>query len=241
MILPPICPMTGEIVDRAGMVHPSFWQKLSFIDGMLCHTCGTTVSLLDDDGNAGHEEEAQRQALCGHCLSHPPAYDAHRAPLAYDIASKPLILRFKHHDQHHLMTSFLPWLSAAYERAGWQSDLIIPVPLHYGRLLKRRYNQAAILAQYLSKSLDIPWAHDALKRHKATPTQGHKNFRQRQENVKNAFSVSEAARPRLEGRNILLVDDVYTTGATVNSCAKILKDAGAAHVNVLTLARVIKD
>jgi len=119
-------------------------------------------------------------------------------------------------------------------------DYIIPVPLHRSRLWKRRYNQAGLIAQYLSKSIDKPCLVDGLKRTRATPAQGYLHRKERQKNVKNAFAVQNKYQSKLKGKTILLIDDVYTTGATINECSKELLSHQVQNVRVLTLSRVIK-
>lgn len=154
-----------------------------------------------------------------------------------------MILRFKHADQIHAVHTFVPWLVQAGKEFLDLADYIVPVPLHRSRLLRRRYNQAALMAQALCKAEGVTasYAPEALLRYKKTETQGTMNFQQRRKNVKNAFIVPPAHRTKLQGRHIVLVDDVYTTGATVKECAKALKKAGAGKVYVLALARVVKD
>ncbi len=177
----------------------------------------------------------------------------HRAALVYDDISRQIILRFKHGDQAHAARAFVPWLvSAGRDLFGGVEgvssahpssaphDFIVPVPLHFTRLIKRRYNQAALIGRFLSEAVKIPTQNNMLKRIKATAPQGHKNAAARHDNVKNAFVVPDKMRPLLQGKSILLVDDVYTTGATVNACAKALRKAGAARVDVLSIARTIR-
>ena len=241
LVLPAICPVTGETVDEPGMIHPPYWLNLNFIKGQICPVCGTPISNSANDAK-NDEMNAGYKLTCAHCLSYPPSYDQHRSPSCYDDASKPLILKFKHSDQHHLTKSFQPWLcNSLLEFSQTDFDIIIPVPLHYKRLLKRRYNQAALLAKTVSKANGIAWSASILKRVKNTETQGRKNARARLSNVKGAFVVKDKYLDQIKNKHILLIDDVYTTGATVNSCAKAMNKAGAARVSVLTVARVVKE
>ena len=122
-----------------------------------------------------------------------------------------------------------------------KADLIVPVPLHRFRLIRRRYNQAGLLAAALSKESGIRCAQEALVRRRATPTQGRRKYRARQENVRNAFGVNPRSASIICGKHVVLVDDVLTTGATVNECARALKKAGALSVSVLTIARTVLD
>ena len=151
-----------------------------------------------------------------------------------------MILGFKHADQTHAARAFVPWLKNAGAEMLEEADVLIPVPLHRWRLLKRRYNQSAIIAHYLAKDMNIPVLHEGLIRTRATPTQGHLNFEQRRKNVKRAFVVNERYLSDIKGKKVVLIDDVYTTGATVKECTKALKRAGVKEVHILTLARVAR-
>jgi ComF family protein len=119
-------------------------------------------------------------------------------------------------------------------------DLIVPVPLHWRRFLLRQYNQSAELAKMLSKNTNIPCELNLLKRHRATPSQGHKRIQERYENLRQAFSIKDLNNI-LDGKRILLIDDVLTSGATVSACTKVLKKAGVKEVHVLTITRVVRD
>ena len=119
-------------------------------------------------------------------------------------------------------------------------DLIVPVPLHRWRLLQRRYNQSALLALQLGRLSGKPVAPDLLRRRRNTPSQGRLSRAQRQQNVRGAFTVAPGRVSEVTGNGILLIDDVLTTGATVEACARVLKRAGAARVEVLTLARAVR-
>lgn len=231
MILPPRCLISGEIVETQGMITPQSWSELQFISAPLCHTCGMPFE-FDTDG----------ETQCATCIENPPLYDMGRAAMRYNDTSKKLILGFKHGDQMHATKCFTPWLKAAGEDLLNQTDMLVPVPLHRWRLLMRRYNQAALLVQALAFEAQKPYSLEALKRVKNTVSQGHMRVKDRRKNVKRAFMVPEDQRQAaVQGKRILLIDDVYTTGATVNECAKVLKKAGAAEVHVLTIARVMKD
>jgi len=151
-----------------------------------------------------------------------------------------MILGFKHADQTHNIRAFLPWLKMAGEGMLEEADAIIPVPLHRWRLMKRRYNQAAIMAYALQKETGVPALHDALLRTRATQSQGHLSFNERRKNVKKAFAVNEKYADQVKGKTVIVIDDVYTTGATIKECTKVLKASGASRVHILTLARVVR-
>ena len=231
-ILPPRCIVTGEIVDQQGLLSPTAWRELNFIAKPQCVRCGIPFEFLD-------ETEIQ-ESICGGCMKYSPIYGMARSALVYDDASRDVVLGFKHGDQIHAAPCFVPWLERAGADILTQADFLVPIPLHRWRLLKRRFNQSAIIAQHLSKRTKIPFILNALERVRATPVQGYLQPKERKKNVKNAFAVPEGIIPKIRNKHIVLIDDVFTTGATVNECAKALLKNGAGTVDVLTLARVVK-
>lgn len=160
--------------------------------------------------------------------------------MRYSDASKGLILRLKHADRHEGVSAFGKWLARAGSEFLSDVDVIAAVPLHRLRLLSRLYNQAAMLALALGEESGLPTDPMILERARRTPNQGGLTRRQRRHNVAGAFRVRPGYAPRIKGRNVLLVDDVMTTGATVEACARTLKRAGAKRIYVLTLARVVR-
>ena len=230
MVLPPRCIITGDTVEAQGMIAPKAWAELDFISAPFCNACGFPFDF-----------EADGDALCGPCVSERPIYESARAALKYNDSSRSLILGFKHGDKTHAVLAFVPWLRRVGEEMLAQADYLVPVPLHRWRLVARRYNQAALIAQALSKDCGVPVMLDALERVRATPSQGHLKAKDRLKNVKKAFAVNLKTQAAIKGKTIILIDDVHTTGATVEECTKILLKSGAAHVHVLTLARVVKD
>ena len=226
-ILPPRCPVSGEIVATQGSLSPKSWQALNFISEPFCTCCGLPLEI------AGEGE-----MMCGGCAASPKLFRQSRAAVVYDDASRGLILSFKHGDKLHLTKTFVPWLKVAGRNFLADADMLIPVPLHWRRLLKRRYNQSALLAQELAKETGLSYVPDSLKRIRHTQTQGHLSVKERHKNVANAFSVNPKC--GINGKKIVLIDDVYTTGATVQECTEILYAAGASRVDVLTIARVSK-
>jgi ComF family protein len=151
-----------------------------------------------------------------------------------------LVLAFKHADRTQNAPAFAAWMARAGAELLDGADLIVPVPLHWTRLIARRFNQAALLARGLSKRTRIPFDPRLLVRTRRTRTQGDLTRSQRMRNVRGAFAVRANARSKLKGRTIVLVDDVMTTGATLEACAKALRRAGAKEVRVLALARVVR-
>lgn len=238
VILPPRCALTGEIVDSPGMISAEAWSRLTFIAPPCCDLCGVPFDIDDHREDMGVENKSYLQ--CASCLTNPPHYNHARSSIIYDDQSRDLILAFKHGDQTHLTVTFTPWLTTLYNQQSWKADYIIPVPLHWTRLFKRRYNQSAILAQHISHVIKIPVLFTALKRNRRTKTQGHLSPKDREKNVKNAFYISNKHIIDIQNKHILLIDDVLTTGATVNECARILKEAGAQTVKILTIARAVR-
>lgn len=231
-ILPPRCIVTGDVVERQGQISATAWGALNFISPPQCRRCGFPFEFS--------EERAEGEAVCGACLKVAPIYHQARSALVYDDASRNIILGFKHGDQTQSTPCFVPWLNQAGKDLLDKADILMPVPLHRWRLLRRRFNQSALIVKHLSMNSKIPFILNGLERVRATPTQGHLRVKERQKNVKNAFVVPEEVIPQIQGKRIILVDDVFTTGATVNECAKALLGNGAGIVDVLTLARVVK-
>lgn len=209
---------------------PSCWGKLQFVTKPQCRKCGLPFAFdLGDD------------ALCASCLDHPPLFDRARSAMKYDDHSKGMILAFKHADKTHLRLVLAKFLWAA-GREFWQdADLIAPVPLHWTRLFRRLYNQSALLGEELGKMADKPHLPRLLRRRKKTRAHQGLSKEQRRKNVRGAFELHPAYAGAVSGKNVVLVDDVHTSGATANECAKVLRDAGAARVDVLALARVCFD
>lgn len=228
-VLPPRCVVTGNMVDRQGMIAPEAWRGLDFIADPFCAVCGVPFDF-----------EIEQGGMCASCLQRRPSFATARAALKYNDGSRSLILGFKHGDKTHAVHAFVPWLARAGAGMLGDADALIPVPLHRWRLLARRYNQAALMAFALSKHTGVACLPDGLKRVRATVSQGHMKADERHKNVKHAFAVPVKMRGRIEGKKVVLIDDVYTTGATVKECVKALQKAGAGEVHVLTLARVVR-
>lgn len=237
-ILPPRCPITGQKVESVGAISYEAWKELTFISNPKCQCCGIPFEIKTDPDAAVPEE-----FLCAECLSTPRPYDRARATFVYDDTCKPMILAFKHADKPQLHTTLAPLLAGTLEE--FDEDpanpfILVPVPLHWLRLIKRRYNQAAILANALTKMTGFETWPDALTRTRHTPPQGHMGPKDRHKNVAGAFALNPKIQSKLSGKNIILIDDVHTTGATIEECSKILKAAGAKTVNVLTVARAVR-
>lgn len=172
----------------------------------------------------------------GACIADPPAYDRARAAVIYGDVSRDLVLGLKYQGRRHGLVVLGGWMAGAELLA--EADLIVPLPLHYFRLVRRGFNQSGWLAAALSRSSGVRLSVDALKRARAMPIQGGMSAAARRRNVQGAFRVRASRKALIKGRRVLLVDDVMTTGATAAACALTVKRAGAACVDVLTRARV---
>ncbi len=205
------------------------WGRIRFLDGEGCDMCARPFEGL----------HAGLTGLCSACLEKPFPFLRTRAACLYDDASRDLILRFKHADR----TDLAPLLSRWIERAGAplfaEADALIPVPLHRARLRQRRYNQAAELARPLARRLKCTYLPDVLVRTRRTAPQA-RDAEARRANVRKAFAVTAAGAKRIEDRAVVLIDDVFTTGATLRACAEVLLRAGARRVDCVTVARAAR-
>ncbi len=230
LVLPPQCLACGALTGGEGALCADCWQGMSFLAAPACAACGYPFEL----GVPGTD------GLCGACIARPPAFDRARAALRYDDASRGLVIAFKHADRTHAAPAFARWMARAGAALLADADLIAPVPLHRRRLWMRRYNQAALLALALGRLAGKPCVPDLLLRIRPTPPQGRLGRRARARNVRRAFAPEPRRAALIAGRRVLLVDDVLTTGATVEEAARALTAAGARAVDVLTLARVVR-
>ena len=233
LLLPPTCPAcqvpVAPGIDTGGGLCADCWSALNFLSRPHCDHCGHPFE------TAMHET-----MLCGACVRERPPFQRARAALVYDDASRDLVLGFKRADRTDWAPLFARWLADAGTELLADCDLVVPVALHWSRLLSRRFNQAAELARPLAKRTGVSFAPEVLVRTRRTPVQGHLGFRARERNVRGAFRVPSAQVRKVEGKAVLLVDDVFTTGATARACTRALLAAGARRVDILTLARVVR-
>ena len=227
--LPPLCPTCREPVADPGAVCSQCWSKLSFISRPYCERLG--IPFAYDPGPGVLSMEA---------IADPPSYNRARAAVRYDETARTMVQAFKYGDRLDLAPAMGRWMATAGRELLGEADALVPVPLHWRRLWSRRFNQAATLAQTVSRISGVPVAHDLLKRMRATRQQVGLTQAERARNVQGAFRVPRDARGHVCGKRLLLVDDVLTSGATLDTCARILLRAGAASVDVLVFARVVQ-
>jgi ComF family protein len=225
--LPQLCAACREPVDGPG-VCPACWAKLSFIAPPYCERLG--IPFPFDDGPGLLSLEA---------IADPPAYGRARAAVRYDDVAKTLVHSLKYGDRLDLAPIMGRWMATAGRQLLAETDAIVPVPLHWRRQWARRFNQSALLGEIIAKASERPVAYGALKRVKATPHQVGLDKTGRAQNVQGAFRAPPEGKAEVAGRRLLLIDDVLTSGATVDACARALLRGGAAAVDVLVFARVV--
>ncbi|MCE3233438.1 MAG: competence protein ComF [Rickettsiaceae bacterium] len=228
-IFPPQCMACRKFVQEKGGLCHSCWEAIDFISSPQCDKCGVPFEL------ATHTE-----LLCGKCISDAPKYYKARAVFLYDDSSSSIITRFKYGDQIHTSSSFAKWMVRVGQEVLKDADVVVPVPLHKRRLFSRRYNQSALLANSIGVEAGIDACNDMLLRVKNTKPQAGLTLNQRAVNVKGAFALNPKHKAKVIGKNVILVDDVITTGSTINACVNALLKAGAGQVSVLTLAMTVK-
>jgi ComF family protein len=224
-LTPARCLACAESIEESACVCVSCWQKMKLLDDPVCDVMGTPFAYDPGQG-----------VLSAQALSHPPPWDRSRAAVIFDDVSKEFVHAFKYGDRPEAGLFMARLMARAGRSVIAEADVIIPVPLHWTRLWKRRFNQAAFLAQNIAKAADKPFDPFTLKRIRATPQQVGLDAKERHKNMRKAFAVKLNA--DVKGKSILLVDDVRTTGATISACVAALKAAGAGKVHVLTFALV---
>jgi len=226
--LPPRCPGCGVITQDEHSFCLDCWSQLVFLGEPCCTRCGLP---FEHDGGG--------EAECGACIADPPRFDRARAAVAYGEIPRKVALKLKYGGRPGVAET-MARLMARHLPAAGGGALLAPVPLHRWRIWKRGYNQAALIAAALARRAGAEVMPDLLERTRATPYLRGMGPRERAETVRGAFRVAEPRRPAIEGREVILVDDVYTSGATAGACARALRRAGAARVGLLCWARVVR-
>ncbi|MBB3763310.1 ComF family protein [Sphingomicrobium lutaoense] len=222
--LPPRCAGCGAIVVETGTFCPPCWTEMDWLTDRVCTHCSLPLE--------GTEEET-----CAACLADPPRVAKLHAATKYGAASKTLALRLKHGRRVAYARVMAKAMARRLEEGEWEeAPLLLPVPLHRGRIWRRGFNQASLLASELSRRVEWRWSPDILMRDRATPSLGGLSGNQRRRAVRGAFRV---VRPEeIAGKTVMLVDDVYTSGSTVDACAIALEKAGVRRVDAIVWARV---
>ena len=227
VVMPPVCLACREPLAGHDALCPVCWSGVDFIRPPLCDRLGLPMPF-----------DAGGVMVSAAAVADPPPYGRARAVAAYSGQMRELVHALKFNDRHDVRRLFGRWLVEAGKELLADADVVVPVPLSRWRLLKRKFNQAAILAAEIARLTGLTFEPTALRRTRATPSQVGLTRNQRRENVAGAFSVPQSKRTKIEGRNIILIDDVITTGATIGVCAEVLRRAGARNVDVLALALV---
>jgi ComF family protein len=226
--LPPLCASCRAPLGNLGGLCPACWSKVSFIAPPYCERLG--IPFAYDPGPGILSMEA---------IADPPAYGRARAAVRYDDVARDLVHRLKYGDRLDLSATMGRWMARAGQELIAEADALLPVPLHWRRLWGRRFNQAAALAKVVAATEGLPVLTGALKRVRATPQQVGLSRSERAINVQGAFAVTAQGKATIRGKRLILVDDVLTSGATVDTCARALLRAGAGNVDVLVFARVV--
>ncbi|WP_295510975.1 ComF family protein [uncultured Sulfitobacter sp.] len=231
LIYPPACLSCGGAVDRhAGLCGPC-WRDTAFIGGVVCDSCGIPLP-------GGSKGEVSH---CDGCLAHPPPWVQGRSAFLYADAGRKMVLALKHGDRQEIAKPAALWMARAFRGKLPAETLVAPVPLHWQRLVKRRYNQSALLGRALARETGLAWCPDLLKRVRKTASLDGKSRIERFEILQDAIYAHPKRQHLMLGRPVLIVDDVMTSGATLFAAARACIDAGAGPIRVVTLARVAKD
>lgn len=226
-IYPPVCPVCSDLVETHGSLCASCWNKFNWISNPKCFKCGYPFPADLDLG---------LRPLCPHCASGECDLDFIRSACVYDDVSKNIMLPFKHASALKYQTLMSNAMINCLRDLNVEFDVVLPVPLAYKRLFKRGYNQATLLARPIAKHFNAILDVDSVSR-KYRNDMGHKNAKQRRENVRGVFEVKRLE--NIRGKKILLVDDVMTSGATFYELNRVLRKAGASAVYAVSFCRVV--
>ncbi|WP_244564176.1 ComF family protein [Rhizobium sp. RU36D] len=228
LVYPPACAACGIGTHKSGGLCSACWGSVEFIERPYCEVLGLPFS--HDLGPGILSPEA---------IANPPEFDRLRSVARHEGIARDLVHALKYRDRLDLAPMMATWMMRAGGEALRESDVVMPVPLHRWRLLSRKFNQSAELARHLARLAGKPYLPATLLRRKRTHQQVGLSATARQENVRGAFAIAEGREADVFGRRVVLVDDVYTTGATVAAATRVLKRAGASEVTVLTFARAL--
>ena len=231
LVYPPRCLACGDLVDSDFGLCPSCWRDTPFIGGLVCDSCGVP---LPGEGDGARIE-------CDDCLARPRPWDSGRAALLYRDQARKLVLALKHGDRTDIARPAAAWMARAAGRLAEGDPLVAPIPLHWSRLARRRYNQSALLSQHLARALGLDHCPDLFQRRIRTPSLDGRSAEERFSVLSGAIRAHPGRARHIAGRSVLLVDDVMTSGATLAATAEAAHAASAARVCVITLARVAKD
>lgn len=227
VLVPSTCLTCDRFVDVQGGCCPQCWNKLRFITKPLCPVMGSPFTIDMGEG-----------FLSAEAISNPPPFEKLRAVLVYDELARKLVSSIKYSDRTDLLRWVANWMHVSGQEVIVDADIIMPVPLHSSRLRSRRFNQAGELAHRLAELNQKEFMPEILVRKKPTRQQVGLSERERARNVSGAFIVPQEMKINLKGKRVLLVDDVYTTGATSKAATRALKRGGASQINVLVFAKV---
>ncbi|WP_412504296.1 double zinc ribbon domain-containing protein [Roseovarius sp. SYSU LYC5161] len=231
LVYPPRCIICGQqVMSDFGLCGPC-WRDTPFISGLCCDACGAPLP----------GEDRGETILCDECLRIARPWSRGRAAMIYKENGRKLVLAFKHGDRHDVIRPAATWLARSAGPILSEDMLIVPIPLHWRRLLRRRFNQSALLSQAVARNLGMECCPDALRRVRHTSSLDGKGRDERFRTLEEAIKVHPGRASRVAQRRVLLVDDVMTSGATFAAAAEACYGAGAREVCVLTLARVVKD
>lgn len=232
-VFPPECLNCSARVEDAFAICGACWGDTPFILGAACDLCGT--------GLPGQTPAAGEVLICSECQRSPRAWDRGRAVFSYDGVGRRLVLSLKHGDRTDIARAAGPWMARAAADLLQDNPLLVPVPLHWTRLARRRFNQSALLAWSLARHAKAQVEPMALLRVRPTPSQGGRDRDARFRNLDEAIIPHPRRGQVMEGRSVILIDDVMTSGATLNIATEACRQAGAENVSVLVLARVGPD
>lgn len=226
-VLPPRCPACGVIVDDLGLLCGDCWSSVDFIGEPLCARCGVDIPASAGEG-----------ALCGACIAQPPPFDRARAVMRYGETGRTIAHRLKYGRRVSLADVMANHMARLLPHEGREDVILVPVPLHRWRIWTRGFNQAALIASRIGRRTGLPVELDLIRRIKSTPPLHALRRSERAKIVQGAFALGPGANSKLIGKTVILVDDIWTTGATASACARLLRKGGASQIHIICWARV---